>query len=142
MKNLGRRDFHKLSLAALGGALAGAAMTGCATNGDKDVKADSPLMSEPHVCRGLNTCKGVGSGGENDCAGMGACATAGHHSCKGANDCKGQGGCHGTAGMNECKGNGGCGVPLSDKAWKGARSGFESAMKAAGKTVGDAPAKG
>src|SRR5262245_13786332 len=93
---LGRRDFHRLSLAALGGALAGATLGSCKSK-EKDAMAEvksgaHPLLSEPHVCRGLNTCEGKGAGGGNQCAGTGKCATAKSHSCHGMNDCKGQGG--------------------------------------------------
>ena len=146
-RKLGRRDFHRLSIAALGGTLAGVALSGCK---GKDKAPDSgsmpevdsgvsPLLAEPHVCRGLNTCKGKGAGGDNDCAGAGKCATAKSHSCHGMNDCKGHGGCDGTAGMNECAGKGGCAVPLKDEAWAKVRPAFEEAAKAAGMGVQPAP---
>ncbi len=164
-EQLTRRDFHKLSLAALGGAVSGAVLAGCsqeqggdapAAGGEADrhaghdhgpgeghsvASADAnPVLSEPHVCRGLNTCKGQGQGGGNDCAGMGDCHTAEKHGCHGANACKGQGGCGETAGVNDCKGTGKCGVPLKESAWKKARERFEAAMKTAGKSYGDPPA--
>jgi len=106
-----RRDFSKLAAAALGGVIAGSAALSAAAADD-----ESPLLKEPHVCCGLNTCKGTGSDKKNDCAGMGHCATAKKHTCKGENDCKGQGGCktadHACAGKNACKGKGGCAVPV------------------------------
>lgn len=107
---------------------------------DKDSKDVSLLMSEPHVCRGLNTCKGTHAGVENECAGLGACASVAEHSCKGSNECKGQGGCASNPGMNSCKGKGSCSVPLMPEAWKLARAEFEKGMEKAGKKVGPAPA--
>lgn len=146
-RNFGRRDFHKLSMAALGGALAGAALSGCKSKEPNEHDAEhaatagsaSLLLSEPHVCRGLNTCKGKGAGGGNECAGTGKCATAKSHSCHGMNDCKGEGGCGATAGMNECAGKGGCQVPLKADAWAKVRPAFEKAAKEAGMTVQAAP---
>ncbi len=38
-QNLSRRDFHKLSLAALGGALSGSMLTGCSS---EDTGTDLP----------------------------------------------------------------------------------------------------
>lgn len=131
-KSMSRRDFSRLTMAALGGLAAGAMIAVPAMAADEE----SPLLKEPHVCRGLNTCKGVGAGKKNDCAGMGKCALAEKHTCKGENACKGQGGC----GENACKGKGSCAVPLSEKTWTKARANFEAAMKKAGKKVGPAPA--
>ena len=132
-----RRDFTKLAAAALGGLVAGTAMA-------EDKKEDdkvNPLLKEPHVCRGLNTCKGKGKGGENACAGQGVCATAKAHTCKGDNECKGQGGCGEHPGENECKGKGDCAVPLNAKAWPKARKRFETLMTASKKKFGPAPKK-
>ncbi|QDT93542.1 hypothetical protein [Gimesia algae] len=112
------------------------AAEGGAETSDKDV---SLLMKEPHVCRGLNTCKGKHAGTENECAGLGACASVAEHSCSGENECKGQGGCGSNPGMNSCKGKGGCHIPLMPEAWKLARAEFEKAMEKAGKKVGPAP---
>ena len=135
-----RRDFHKLSMAAFGGLLAGAA-AGCGDS-EEDAAADvNHMLEEPHVCRGLNACEGKGEGKDNACAGQGTCATAAKHECKGTNECKGQGGCSETSGRNSCKGKGECAVPLSDEKWTKARKAFEQAMKKAGKEVGEAPAK-
>lgn len=100
----------------------------------------SLLMGEKHVCRGLNQCKGAGGGGENACAGTGACATITTHKCAGNNECKGQGGCGARPGENACKGMGSCAVPLKEHAWSKTRANFEAAMKAAGKEAGPAPA--
>lgn len=154
--NLSRRDFTRLSLAALGGAAAGSMLSGCSdssppptaeTKTDPAPKpttqpttaAENPLLSEPHVCRGLNTCKDHGTGGDNACAGQGACASVMAHSCRGGNECKGQGGCGEHPGENACKGQGKCAVPLGDGAWARARQNFEAAMTDAGKKVGAAP---
>lgn len=165
---INRRDFHKLTSAALGGLVAGS-MIGCgggeapkaggankddskkdgeAKDGGEKTDGGEPkdvaegaalLMVEPHVCRGLNTCKEKGKGGKNACAGQGACATAKEHSCHFANECKGQGGCQGTAGTNACAKMGNCAVPLQAETWKAVRAKFESQMKEKGKEVGAAP---
>src|SRR4029077_14327539 len=92
-----RQNSYKLSMAALGSMLAGASMAGAddkkSSSSDDKPKAKDPkkpaLLQEPHICRGLNTCKGKGKGGKNDCAGQGNCATAKAHSCGGENDCRG-----------------------------------------------------
>jgi hypothetical protein len=138
--NLSRRDFSKLTMAAFGGVLLGAGLAGRAAE-QKGKNDPELLLKEPHVCRGLNTCKGKGKGEKNTCAGMGNCATAKSHSCSGENACKGQGGCGESAGQNTCKGQGGCEVPLSEKTWKKARKAFEAQMKKAKKEFGAAPKK-
>ena len=149
-QDLNRRAFGKLAAAALGGLVVGAGLVGAAEKGEKDAaKAkdkDKPLMSqEPHICRGLNTCKGSSHGGKNDCAGQGDCATAKAHTCAGDNECAGLGGCNndlGKPGENACKGKGGCHVPVKDSAiWKKARKSFEADMKKAfpKKEIGEAP---
>lgn len=159
MQNHGleRRDFHKLTLAALGGMLAGTTV-GCGggtppggTTPAKPVAAKASsteltdveklIIDEPHTCRGLNSCKGLGRGKENDCAGLGTCASVADATCGTNNDCKGQGGCGDLPGMNSCKGKGGCHIPLMDDAWTKARAAFESAMKKSTKQFGAAPEK-
>ena len=152
---LDRRAFHKLPSAAFGGIIAGA-MAGCkrdmpkpppgtksdGANDSKDeneIQFASLLLEEPHVCRGLNTCKGMGKGGDNDCAGQGTCASVAGHICATHNDCKGQGGCGQNPGENACSGKGGCAVPMKGKMWEKARANFEAAMTKAGKKFGDAP---
>ncbi|MEX0727067.1 MAG: hypothetical protein WEB58_20455 [Planctomycetaceae bacterium] len=167
LNDFNRRDFHRLTLSALGGMFAGAA-AGCssdkeaapppangtapATDGATTPAKDEPgtaavaavdeplILQEPHVCRGLNTCKGKGKGGDNACAGQGSCATAVEHTCAGANECKGQGGCGKDPGQNSCKGEGGCNVPLMESIWDDARTAFEKAMKAKERDFGAAPA--
>jgi hypothetical protein len=144
---LNRRDFQRLSAAAVGGLLAGASLNGSAFGADeknaapKKDKNKNPMLGEPHVCRGINMCKGLGSTKDNACAGQGACATAKAHLCHYKNECRGEGGCGGKPGENECKGKGECGVPMSSGAWKKARARFEELMKKEGKEVGPAPAK-
>jgi hypothetical protein len=156
-----RRGFHQMSLAALTGVIAGVSV-GCNDAGKPVVKpagtmepaaaagagqvtlsaeAEALIMDEPHTCRGLNSCKGLGRDKENACAGQGTCASIADASCGGHNECKGQGGCGENPGMNSCKGQGGCHVPLMAGAWQTARTAFETAMKKNGKTFGDAPAK-
>ncbi len=134
-----RRDFHKLTVAAFGGMVGGLSLgrSAMAFGGGEE----SLLLKEPHVCCGLNTCKGHGTGGNNECAGMGSCATVEHHSCKGEEGCSGQGGCGAKPGENGCKGQGSCAVPLKADhgAPKSARANFEAAMKKAGKKFGPAP---
>jgi hypothetical protein len=139
---LTRRDFQRLTAAAFGGVVGGSLMLRHAVAADDTPKS---LLEEPHVCRGLNTCKGKGgcgaTKGKNNCAGQGGCATAMKHDCKGQNTCKGEGGCGEKPGENSCKTKGSCAVPLKDKTWAKARANFEAAMKKAGKEVGPAPAK-
>ncbi len=146
-----RRDFHKLTMAAMGGMMAGSVI-GCA--GKKTEKSDAKSNEEGagnekpgggsevaevgwaglHVCRGLNACKGKGKTGKNACAGQGECASPKvKHACNGQNACKNQGGCGDTAGSNACKGKGGCSVPLMEDAWKTAYKKFKADMEKAGK---------
>jgi hypothetical protein len=140
-----RRGFHKLSLAALSGMLAGTSW-GC--SGDKPAAPEASAVAQTgkewHLCRGLNDCKSKGADGKNACAGQGTCASASvHHDCGQQNACKGQGGCGESVGQNECKGQGGCAVPLMDHAWETARKRFEESMDKQGEPVGAAPeAKG
>ena len=122
--DLSRRDFNKLSLAAFQGAAAGmvvAGVTGNLQGAKDDKKKKHPLLTEPHICCGLNTCKGKDKSKKSACAGQGTCHTAKKHDCKGYNVCKGEGGCGSNPGMNACKGKGDCAVPLSEKTWKIAR---------------------
>jgi len=140
-----RRDFARLAAAALGGVMAGAQLAAADDKKEekpkkKDVKKPL-LLQDPHVCRGLNTCKSKGKGGKNDCAGMGQCSTAKSITCAGENDCAGLGGCGDHPGENKCKGMGECSVPLGSKAWAKARKNFEAAMKKADKKFGEAPKK-
>jgi hypothetical protein len=141
---LNRRDFQRLTAAAFGGLLAGLAVESSAFGADKPPQKDknkNALLGEPHVCRGINMCKGLGAGKDNACAGQGTCATAKAHSCHADNECRGQGGCGAKPGENNCKGMGECGVPMSDKSWKKARARFEELMAKEGKKVGTAPKK-
>ena len=162
-QGLNRRDFHRLTMAAFGGVVAGtvggcgeekpapavkptASSTPNSPTPDSKTKpaevAAADVTGEPHACRGLNACKNQGSSGKNDCAGQGECATKSwEHSCGGENACKGQGGCGNDATQNECKGKGGCHVPLMDSVWDKARKHFEDKMKETGKEVGAAPPK-
>jgi hypothetical protein len=133
-ENLNRREFHTLAAAAVGGAIAGS-MAGCskkpkenAGNGKDAGKGGGDVAANPaekHLCKGLNTCKGKGKDGKNDCRGMGSCATYKSHSCSGENDCKGQGGCQGKVGTNDCKKMGSCHVPLVGDSWKEAKDAFD-----------------
>ena len=139
-QDFNRRDFHKLTVAAFGGMVAGSiagcspAPTGAPKPGtpagttqskgsptSKDEKvAENDWLGKTHVCRGLNACKNQGKSGQNECAGQGTCATAKAHSCHAANDCKFQGGCGETAGRNACKSMGECAVPLPKLTWNSA----------------------
>ena len=143
--DLNRRDFSRLTAAAVGGLMAGASLGASALGADDKVpkkdKKKNPMLGEPHVCRGINMCKGLGADKKNACAGQGTCATAKEHLCHFMNECRGQGGCGAKPGENECKGKGECGVPMSSKAWQKARKRFEELMKKEGKEVGPAPAK-
>jgi len=126
-----RRDFHKLSAAAIAGILSGT-MAGCG--------GGTASAADKHSCRGLNACKGLGKSGKNACAGQGDCATYPAHQCGGQNACKGQGGCGAEPGLNECKGKGGCSMPLHSGTWEKVRERFEKQMQTAGKKFGAAPA--
>ncbi|MEX0727150.1 MAG: hypothetical protein WEB58_23215 [Planctomycetaceae bacterium] len=145
MKNqsVQRRDFHKLSLAALGGVLAGTASAIAEDDDDAPkLKVDPALLlKEPHTCKGLNACKGKGKGEKNACAGTSACATIEAHTCAGTNACKGQGGCGGYPGQNTCKEVGHCAVPLKKETWATARKQLEHLFKDMDKKLGDAPKK-
>jgi hypothetical protein len=136
-----RRDFSRLAAAALGGILAGLSTATAEQKDEKKKEEKNPLLTDKHICRGLNTCKGKGKGEKNDCAGMGACAIAKAHSCDGKNECKGQGGCGANPGENACKGEGKCAVPLEAPAWSKARKRFEELMTKDGKKFGPAPKK-
>jgi uncharacterized membrane protein YphA (DoxX/SURF4 family) len=153
-----RRDVTRLALAALGGLVTGV-LAGNLVRGRQKPTGDgkpgagntpgaggeemaSLLLQDPHVCRGINTCKNMGKPGTtNECAGQARCATAVAHDCQGMNECKGQGGCGEHPGENDCKGQGPCAVPLSDKTWPKARKHFEELMTRAGKKLGAAPPK-
>jgi hypothetical protein len=114
--NIDRRDFHRLSAAALSGLAAG--LVGCKERGGGAKSGEATIAkADVHLCRGLNDCKSLGKDGKNECRGLGNCATVREHSCGGQNDCKGLGGCGDTVGANECKGQGGCHVPLMTDAW-------------------------
>ena len=89
---MNRRGFARLASAALSGLLVGSAVAQEKKDPKKEPKKN-PLLSDKHVCKGLNACKGKGKGGKNDCAGIGACATAKAHTCGEMNECRGQGGC-------------------------------------------------
>lgn len=145
--DLSRREFSQLAVAAFGGVLAGT-LAGCggeptkpaAETSKTDAATAKQEVANGHACRGLNTCKGKGKGGENECAGTGACATFAAHTCGGENECKGQGGCGPNPLTNDCRAQGHCAMPLMDHAWEKVRKGFEESQKAAGKEVGAAPA--
>ena len=141
-----RRDFHKLTTAALGGLAAGTVL-GCNKPGGDLAKkpASAPEVTiakaEVHLCRGLNDCTGQGKGGDNACRGQGNCATAKEHTCGGQNECKGLGGCGEKVGANDCKEMGGCHVPLMDDAWKTLRARKEAEWTEKKLESGAAPAK-
>jgi hypothetical protein len=141
-----RRDFHKLTTAALGG-LATGSLLGCskkappAAAGTSDGVEITLAKAEVHLCRGLNDCKGKGKDGKNDCRGRGTCATAKEHTCGGQNECKGLGGCGENVGANDCKEKGGCHVPLMDDAWATLRKKKEAEWTEKKLESGDAPAK-
>ena|ERR1700753_2745105 len=135
-KNLNRRDFGKLTAAALGGAIAGAMLGERALHAAPAAATTAPAAAKDyHICCGLNACKGQGKGASNSCAGMGSCATVEAHGCAGENACANLG----QSGDNACKGKGTCAVPVTGAAWTKARSNWEAAMTKAGKKFGAAP---
>jgi hypothetical protein len=150
-----RRNFNRLTAAALGGMLTGF-ISGCGSRNEPAQSAASPApgpiggeeansaagalaAADKHLCRGLNDCKGLGVGGDNACRGQGQCATYEHHACAGENSCKGQGGCGENPGQNACKGQGGCHVPLMESAWEQVRAREEQEWKAANQEFAEAP---
>jgi hypothetical protein len=149
-----RRRFNQLVLAAFGGTLSGV-VVGCSGGQKEASKSEAAagkessanydenllLVGDPHICRGLNLCKGQGKSKSNECAGQGDCASAAKHACDGQNACKGQGGCGEHPGQNQCKGQGACAVPPKDETWKKARAKFEELLAKQGKKVGPAPPK-
>ncbi|MBI1248937.1 hypothetical protein GC197_13985 [bacterium] len=147
-KEYSRRDFNKLSAAALGGMVSIGAL-GCSSEGkpkpdanetsDGNNDGDTTSAVAKHACRGLNECKGQGVKGANECAGAGNCATIAHHACGGMNECKGQGGCGDTPGANECATKGHCAVPIEGKMWDKARELFAKKMKEKGVELKPAP---
>src|SRR5262245_45073861 len=147
-RQLDRRDFHRLTTAALGGLAAGSVL-GCNQKGPPGQMAQTggdaaAVKAEVHLCRGLNDCKGQGKDGKNDCRGQGVCATAKEHTCGGQNECKGLGGCGENVGANDCKGKGGCRVPLmivpaGESAWDTLRKKKEAEWKAKNLEAGPAP---
>jgi hypothetical protein len=139
--DINRRDFQRLTLAAFGGIVAGAAAAQAKDEVPKKDKDKNPLLGEPHICRGLNVCKGLGADKKNACAGQGVCATAKEHTCHKHNECRGQGGCGEHPGENSCKGKGECAVPLMDDIWDKARKRFEELMMKEEKKFGSAPPK-
>ena len=155
---LDRRDFNKLTAAALGGLAAGTVL-GCgggnppapATNttpgtgaapstGTSSSGVAVVAAVEKHLCRGLNECKTQGKDGKNSCRGQGSCFTVAKSSCSGQNECKGLGGCGESAGANECKGKGGCHIPLMEDAWKKVRERKDTEWKEKKLSAGAAPA--
>lgn len=166
--DLNRRDFARITAAALAGTMTGS-LVGCGKDEpgggsntppkpttstteeieQKGVAYDEKLLlSEPHVCCGLNLCKGHGAcktaghncKGKNECAGLGKCASAEKHVCSGLNDCKGQGGCGTNPGENSCSEKGACAVPLKPDKWKMVRAKLEKLYEAEhGKAIGAAP---
>ena len=142
-RRVSRRIFSQnLTLAALGGLAAGSLAGQDSSKPALKCNIDPTLLvdTEPHVCRGLNTCKTRGKEGHK-CAGECTCATAPAITCHGNNACKGLGGCGGYPGQNTCKKRGHCNVPLNDKTWPIARTQFEHLMKDMGKKFGNAPKK-
>ncbi len=142
--NFSRRDFHKLTSAALSGIVSGT-LAGCnsdkkASDGQKGVAPEAAVVAVAiHACRGLNECRGQGADGKNTCAGQGSCHTSKAHDCATINDCKHQGGCGAAPGYNDCKGMGGCSVPMQGGMWEKARARLEQDMKTKGMPVGAAP---
>lgn len=144
-QKVSRRDFSTLALAAAGGMMAVSTTALAKDHHEEGSTKKKPfpvdpalLLSDPNVCKGLNTCGGKGKG-EHNCGGQGSCATAEAHACHGHNDCKGQGGCGGYPGQNACKAQGHCAVPLSEKSWALARKQLEHIMSDMGKKIGAAP---
>jgi hypothetical protein len=123
--DLNRRDFHRLTMAAFGGALTGS-IAGCGSNAPpagpvppaKSETAAAATTAEPtaavaasdSVAALENSIAAVGVE-KHLCRGLNACKG---HGAGGDNACAGQGSCttlehHACGGENKCKGQGGCG---------------------------------
>lgn len=141
-KELSRRKFHGLALAALGGAVTGA-MVGCAKAEDGRNGGAAANSAGSEVADGSGNAAEAGSDAR-DAGGDAAAADNGHdpqlllegknvcrglnHTCanhkEGDNKCAGQGNCataaaHACHGENECKGEGGCGEHPGQNLCKG-----------------------
>jgi hypothetical protein len=136
-RDLNRRDFAKLTVAALAGVCAGSQAEPAVAKSQPVPR--NPILSDPHICRGINMCRARGADRRNECSGMGTCATAAYHICKGHNECRGQGGCDMRPGENQCRGWGMCDVPLKPVIWQRARARFEQLMKENHWRCGPAP---
>jgi hypothetical protein len=124
-ENVSRRDFHKLSAAALGGLIAGATL-GCneeATKPAKTAGTESGSATPPPADAGKTAVKDTVKETVTK-SGAVAATTVALHACRGLNECKeqgkshkndcaGKGDCytvkHDCSGKNDCKYQGGCG---------------------------------
>ncbi len=118
-QTLNRRRLFQLAVAALGGLTAGA-LVGCNSGqtptadtdkkkekDKKEADATPRLLQDPHVCRGINTCKNKGKKGTtNECAGQAHCATVTAHDCNGMNDLQGARRLRRTPGRKRMQGQG------------------------------------
>ena len=121
-----RRDFHKLSAAALGGLIAGAAL-GCSDQTTKPTAKTSPGAppeTTPTTTTAETAPPKASPAADKAHAKDAAVVTVALHACRGLNECKGlgksqknacagQGDCytvkHECGGQNDCKFQGGCG---------------------------------
>lgn len=133
---LNRRDFHRLTMAAFGGALAGS-VAGCggesappaggpasapagATTATPGGGTEQPAGLDDDVAALENSVAAVGVE-KHLCRGLNACKNQGK---SGENECAGQGTCatlehHTCGGDNACKGQGGCGKNAVENECKG-----------------------
>ena len=152
-QELNRRDFHKLSMAALGGALAGS-IAGCAK---EEAPAPKPTPAAKESAKGDTETTTVADAApsnpnEGPTLSPPANAVAEFHLCRGLNVCKGQGAdmknecagqgtCatasthHDCGGKNACKGQGGCGEDVARNTCKGEGGCHVPLMDSAWKTA-------
>jgi hypothetical protein len=127
-QEVSRRDFHKLSSAALCGLIAGTAF-GCADQAAPPAKTASnatPASAAPATDLAKSPVPPPAAATKSDAKGTAAVTTVALHACRGLNECKslgkskkndcaGKGDCytataHDCSGQNDCKYQGGCGT--------------------------------
>ena len=106
-EEVSRRDFHKLSTAALCGLIAGTAF-GCGDQASpppaKTSSSTTPPPTAPPIAPAVSTKTEVKADAKTDGKSAVAVATVGLHACRGLNECKGLG----KSKKNDCAGKGDC----------------------------------
>ena len=140
---MNRRDFQRLTAAALGGVIGGsmhAPPRRCGRRHGEVAAGRTPRLSRAEHLQGEKRLR-RDQRQERHVPAKAAAPRPRSTTAKARIPAKGQGGCGEHPGENTCKAKGSCEVPLKDKAWDKARANFEAAMKKAGKKFGPAPKK-